>query len=125
MQVDELRAYADHSIRRGCGFGLLAIFTFMVGMAGEPGLALRSGAILITLAAVILTLKGNNAIHRRYNRTELWIMVKPRLADYPADRRQQLIGGILAERYRWHADLGAMLAAAMWLVVGVTWVIAP
>ena len=122
MDVDVIRRYADLSIRRGCGFALLAIFTFMVGMMGDPALAARSGAILTTLAAVILTIKANNAPTRTYSETELWIMVGPQLQGYPADRRQQLIGGILAERYRWHASLGVRLSAAMWLIVAVMWV---
>jgi hypothetical protein len=121
MDIDEIRRVADQSIRRGCGFGLLAIWTFMFGMMGDPGLAARSGAILTTMAVAILWLKANNAPTRSYNETELWIMIGPQLQGYPADRRQQLIGGILAERYRWHANLGVKLAAAMWLVVAVMW----
>jgi hypothetical protein len=121
MDVDVIRRYADQSIRRGCGFALLAIWTFMFGMMGDPGLAARSGAILMTVAALTLNIKANNAPTRAYSDTELWIMIGPQLQGYPADRRQQLIGGILAERYRWHASLGVKLAAAMWLVVAVMW----
>jgi hypothetical protein len=123
MDIDAIHRHADLSIRRGCGFGLLAIWTFMIGMMGEPALAARTGAILVTLAVAILLLKANNALRRPYNDTELWIMIGPKLAGYPAERLQQLIGGALAERYRWHAIIGARMAAAMWLVVGVLWLI--
>jgi hypothetical protein len=124
MDIDEIRRFADQSIRRGCGFGLLAIWTFMFGMMGDPGLAARCGAILMTIAVAVLWLKANNAPTRSYNETELWYMIGPQLQGYPVDRRQQLIGGVLAERYRWHAYLGAKLSGAMWLVVAVMWLAA-
>ena len=125
MDIEELRRYADQSIRRACGFALLAIWTFMFGMMGEPTIAVRSGAILTTLGGAVLLLKANNAPTRRYRRTELWIMIGERLKGYPSDRLQQLIGGILAERYRWHANVAASVAGAMWLIVIVLWALAP
>jgi len=121
MDIDAIHRHADLSICRGCGFGLLAIWTFMVGMMGEPAHAARAGAILVTLAVAILLMKANNALRRPYNDTELWIMIGPKLADYPAERLQKLIGGALAERYRWHAMVGARVAAVMWLVVAALW----
>lgn len=120
MEFDQVRRYADHSIRRGCGFGLLAIFTFMFGLAGAPGIALRSGAVLVTLAAVLLFWRGAKAPARNYRETEVWIMIRD-TPGLPKDRMQRLIGRALAASYFWHARIAAYLALTMWAVSLLIW----
>jgi hypothetical protein len=111
-----IRQCADISIRRGCGFGLLAIVCAMTGMAHEATLALRGGAIMVMVMWLILVAKGVHAPVRRYRDTEVWIMLDKRLDGVPAERLQQAIGGVLRERYLWHAYVFAGVAALMWLM---------
>jgi hypothetical protein len=115
--MDRFEELANLSIRRGCGFALLAIVTAVTGMAGEPLLAVRSAAILTTLMGVILALKAYNAPTRSYRRTELWIMLDRRHSvDLPRERAQELIGGILREAYVRHAEIAGFAALALWML---------
>jgi hypothetical protein len=120
MDPQKFRDCADTSIRRACGFAVLAIFTFMIGLSGEPSIAIRAGAILVTSTAVILYWRGRAAPRRNYRRTEVWLMIKDAPA-LPRDRLQRMIGGALAESYFWHARIAAYVALAMWGVAFVIW----
>ena len=118
MDANRIRDFAETSVRRGCGFGLIEIVTTMVGFSGDPYLAVRCGAILTTLAAVILYWRGQNAPRRNYRDTEVWLMM--RQAPVPAvskDRLQQLIGNALAETYAHYARIAAISALVMWGVL--------
>lgn len=121
MDPEQLRRHADNSIRRACSFAMLAIFTFMFGLAGEPYIAVRAGAILVTLAAVILYWRGTKAPTRNFRETEVWLEVKDTPAPPPKDRLQRLIGQALADSYFWHARIAAHMALAMWLVAILLW----
>ena len=121
MDAEQFRRYADNSIRRACGFAMLAIFTFMIGLAGEPYIAVRAGAILVTLTAVILYWRGTKAPARNYRETEVWLEIKDTPAAQPKERLQRLIGQALADSYFWHARIAAHIALAMWLVAILLW----
>jgi hypothetical protein len=112
MTYDDIRRCAELSVRRGCGFALLAIVTAMVGFAGEPWIAVRVGAIFVLIAAVVLFSKGWTARQRNYRHTEVWLMIEDAPA-LPRDRLQIMIGGALAEVYFSHARLAAYVALAM------------
>ncbi len=113
--MERIRHLADLSIRRACGFGLLAIVTAMVGMASNMALAVKLGAICATLMGVILIIKGMRAPTLDYRRTEVWIMLDRR-HDLPEGRAQQVFGNILRDRYMWHATLTAGAAVVMWTI---------
>ncbi|MBM3489507.1 MAG: hypothetical protein FJX68_03510 [Alphaproteobacteria bacterium] len=113
--IEHIEDCANRSIRRALGFALLAIWTFMVGLSAEAQLAVRAGAILCNLAWLILIAMSWRAPGRPYRRTEVWLMLD-RQHDLPEARAQATIGGILSERYRWHAGLAAGVAGALWLV---------
>ncbi|MBM3486296.1 MAG: hypothetical protein FJX67_06640 [Alphaproteobacteria bacterium] len=113
--MDRVRLYADISIRRGCGFGVLAIACAMAGVAHDAALAIRGGAIMVMIMWVILLVKGLRAPVRNYRDAELWILLDKRLDDVPRERTQQVIGTALRERYLWHAHVTAGVAAAMWI----------
>lgn len=113
--MERLRYYADLSIRRGCGFGLLAIGTAVVGMASDMRLATKAAAIGMTLMVAILLLKAMQAPRRSYKRTELWILID-RKHSFPEARAQEVFGNVLRERYFWHAEVAAIGAAALWLL---------
>jgi hypothetical protein len=111
--MDQIRHYADISIRRACGFGFLAIATTMVGASSELVLSLKIGATSVTLMSIILVLKAMQA--PSYKRTEVWILLNHR-HNLPEKRAQEVFGTILRERYLWHATIAAGLAAVLWVL---------
>jgi hypothetical protein len=113
--MERIRHYADISIRRGCGFGFLAIATAMVGTSSEMLLSAKIGATSLTLMSMILVLKAVQAPGRSYKRTEVWILLNHR-HDLPEPRAQQVFGSILRDRYLWHATVAASIAMALWLL---------
>lgn len=113
--MERIREYADISIRRGCGFGFLAVATAMVGTSSEILLSAKIGAISLTLMSMILLLKALQAPRRSYKRTEVWIMLNQN-HDLPEPRAQQVFGSILRDRYMWHATVAASIALLMWIV---------
>jgi hypothetical protein len=120
--MDRIRQCADLSIRRACGFAMIAIWTATTGLAFDPMMAVRGAAIMLSLMAVVLFLKGYQAPKRDFRRTETWILMDKR-HDLPADRAQQVIGNVLQDRYLWHADVTLIVAGILWvlaIVLGLT-----
>jgi hypothetical protein len=123
MTYDDIRRYAELSVRRGCGFALLAIVTAMVGFSAEPWIAVRSGAVFVLIAAVVLFWKGWTARARNYRHTEVWLMIEDAPA-LPHERLQMMIGGALADVYFHHARLAAYMVVAMCIIglaIGSPW----
>ena len=120
LTVETIRVFADLSIRRGCGFALLGVSCVMFGFAFDLRLAFHAGAVLVGAVAVVLWLKSLFAPRKPYFRTELWIMLpeRPRMGK---PELQRLIGGVLAERYRWHAGAAAALAGALATLAVAIW----
>ncbi|HYD05546.1 MAG TPA: hypothetical protein VEC60_07465 [Reyranella sp.] len=112
MTYDDIRGYAELSVRRGCGFAVLAIVTAMVGFSGEPWIAVRSGAVFVLILAVVLFWRGYAARRRNYKHTEVWLMIENAPA-LPRERLQTMIGGALADVYFAHARLAAYVTLAM------------
>lgn len=106
---------ADLSIRRGCGFGLIAVATTMVGLASDMALATSGAAVMLALMGAILTLKGFRAPQRGYRTTELWLLLE-RDHGLPEAEAQAVIGRILRARYFWHAQWAGGIAAALWML---------
>ena len=115
QSIERIKLYADLSIRRGCGFALLGIATFMVGMSADAVLAFRAGAIMVSLLMAVLLLKGFRAPVRSYKATEVWILLD-KSHGLPETRAQQVFGGILRDRYFWHAEIVAAGALGLWIV---------
>jgi hypothetical protein len=111
--MERIRFMADMSIRRACGFGLIAIATAMTGMSHDVRLAMRGGALMFMIMGAILLWKALRAGATHYRRTEVWILLDGKL-DWPEHRRQELIGNVLRERYMWHAEMTAFVAAILW-----------
>jgi hypothetical protein len=116
MTYDDIRRYAELSVRRGCGFALMAIVTAMVGFSGEPWIAVRSGATFVLIAAVILFWRGWQARRRDYRHTEVWLMIEDMPPALPRERLQTMIGGALADVYFSHARLAAYVALVMCVI---------
>ena len=117
--MNRIRYFADLSIRRACGFGFLAVATMMVGTASNFHLAMRMGAIGVTFMLLVLVMKGLRAPGRRYRDTELWLLLD-RKHGLPESRAQSVMGGILRERYLWHATWTACAAALLWVLAFLT-----
>jgi hypothetical protein len=73
--VDLIRRLAWVSIARGCGFGSLAIFTFMIGFISTPAIAFEAGGFGFLMMAVIMIIKAKNAADIRHTKTEIWVML--------------------------------------------------
>lgn len=96
MQWSRINDMAYLSVLRACAFAGLAIFCFMIGMAGYPLIALKTGAIGMMLSAAVLAWKAQRSPRRYYKRTELWVLLAPE--DRPDPRfAQQLIGFTLRD----------------------------
>ena len=115
MTYDDIRRYAELSVRRGCGFALMAIATAMVGFSSEPWIAVRSGSVFVLIAALVLFWRGWTARARNYRRTEVWLMIEDAPA-LPRERLQDMIGGALADVYFSHARFAAYIALAMCVI---------
>lgn len=110
--MDIIARKAVISVARGCGFGALAIFCLMVGLLGEPAVALRAGGYSMLLMAFILLLKGWRAGEKPYKRTELWLLLEP--AERPQTAiAQQVVGAILRETFLRFAFRAAAVAVAL------------
>lgn len=114
--MDRIQYLANISVRRGCGFAGLAIFTTMFGMAGDPALAIRLGAAMFALMGVILAYMAWRAPHRDYRKTELWIMLD-KGRDLPPGYPPEVLCQVLREVYLRYAELSGAIALAMGLVV--------
>lgn len=115
MTYDDIRRYAELSVRRGCGFALMAIATAMVGFSSEPQIAVRAGAVFVVMAAVVLFWRGWHARSRNYRHTEVWLMIEDSPA-LPRERLQSMIGGALADVYFVHARLASYVALTLCVI---------
>lgn len=101
------------SVRRACGFAVIAICTTMSGLLFDPLLAARTGATLTTVMFLILLYKAREAPRRDHRKTELWILLdrRPELPDAVAGR---VINTVLRDVYMQHAGYTALAALVMW-----------
>lgn len=118
--IQKVRDLAFFSVGRACMFALLAIVTVMSGLITWPGMAMRAGAILLSMATVILIFRAIQAPRRPYKRTEVWILIRKE-AELPAERAQSIISDALGECYWRFADYAAMLALLLWAIAVVFW----
>jgi hypothetical protein len=107
-----IKAKAELSVGRACGFAGLAIGTFMVGLSSDPALAFLSGGLLTLLACCILVLKANLAQSRPYKRTEVWLLLDQAERPMP-EVAQVVIGRALRYVFLNFGLHAAKLAAAM------------
>ena len=123
-EISRIRGFAEISIGRASGFGLLAIATTSFGLIGWPVLAFKLAAVSLTLAATILTLKGEWARSIPYKRTELWLLLE-RSHGLPEPHAQRVIGNILRDTYRRFALYAGVEAVACWCLAFASWLIVP
>jgi hypothetical protein len=111
--MESMRRVAFETVLRACGFGSLAIFCFMVGLSFAPGVAFRTGGVLMMLMTGILFLKAVEARWKPYRRTEMWLYL-PKEDRPPAASAQQLTSAVLRETYLTVAMWTSIVAIAMW-----------
>lgn len=121
MQKIDQTAHA--CVARACGFAMLAIATFMIGLSAEFALALRAGGYSCLLMCFILMAMGWRASSKPYKRTELWLMLEPGERPQPAVA-QAVISTARREAFMDFALRSAWLAAAL-LVMAVFWGLLP
>lgn len=106
---------AEMATARACGFAGLGIVAVMVGLSFDPLLALKSGAILLSMLTAVLHFLALRAPTVPYKRTEVWLMIEA--SDRPPEAvAQRLIGGAVQAAYRRFALYAASGAGAMWLL---------
>lgn len=119
-KIDQL---AHASVARGCGFAMLAIATFMVGLSTEFPLALRAGGYGCLLMCLVLMSMAWRAAEKPYKRTELWLMLEPDDRPQPAVA-QSIIANARREAFLDFALRSAWLALFL-LLLAVFWGLLP
>lgn len=113
--LETIEKLAEFSVARACGFAMLAILVMVLGLSGEPDMALKTGATLSLLTSMILLLKAGLAEAKPYRSTELWLMLKPEERPHEAVA-QRIIALALREAFLRFALYFANGAAAMLIV---------
>lgn len=113
--MDRIQYFADLSVRRAAGFGLLAIALVALGLSFEPELAMRASAILLSLEAAILWQLGQRSHRVHYKRREVWLMLDGKHG-MQENRLQEIISEVMAQTYRTQAQRLAGPAVAAWIV---------
>lgn len=111
--MERLEAMADLVIRRALGFAGLAILLVVLSLSFQLALALRSGAILVTLVWLILLLKLVYVPSQDMRQSEIWLMVAERHSP-DALSMQAAMRNAFANRLRWHADRIGVFAISLW-----------
>jgi hypothetical protein len=112
--MDRIRNLAVLSVRRACGFAVIAICTIMSGLLYDPLLAIRVGAFFISVGLLVLLYKAYEAPRRDHRKTELWLLLG-RDAGMPEASAGRVINNILREVYIEHARYAATIALVLWI----------
>lgn len=113
--LERIEYQAQISVGRACGFAVLAILTFFVGLSADMPQAFRAGGFLTLLTCLVLLIKAQQAPTKPYKHTELWLMLKPGERPEPAIA-QHIIGTVLRETFLRFALHAALIAAVMLLM---------
>lgn len=111
--MERIEQLAVLSVRRACGFAVIAICTAMSGLLYDLSLALHVGALLATIGLAVLLYKTHEAPRRDHRKTELWLLLgrEPGLPEAVAGR---VINAALHDVYKRHAAYAAVVAVALW-----------
>lgn len=117
--MEKINQLAHASVARACGFAMLAIATFMVGLSSQFALALRAGGFGCLLLSLVLIGMSWRAASTPYQRTELWLMLDP--SERPqAAVAQSIISTARREAFLDFALRSAWLATTL-LVMALFW----
>jgi len=122
--MERISYLADLSVRRGCAFAVLGIGTMMIGFSGDPGMALKAGAVLTTLMDVVLLIMARRALSRDHRQTELWCRMGKRHELAVTDERAgEIIRRILHDTLLRYGRITFWAAFGLWLLVLGAWVL--
>ncbi|NFV80717.1 hypothetical protein [Magnetospirillum aberrantis] len=113
--MDRIRYFADVSVRRAAGLGLLGIALVVAALHFDRGLALDALAVLLTLETLTLYQLGRRAHRVPCERREVWVMMDGQhgMGD---GRIQRVVSEIMRETFQVYARRLAGPAAAAWVV---------
>ena len=111
--LERLEAMADLVIRRALGFAGLAIVLVFLSLSFQLTLALRSGAVLVSLLWLIVLLKLAYVPSQDMRQSEIWLMIAERHSP-DALPMQAAMRMAFANRLRWHADRIGAFAMTLW-----------
>jgi len=121
--MEPLDHAADRSIRRALGFTGLAIGTVMLALSYDLPLALRSGADLMALAAVVLLGMAWRSRGTDPRDSETWALFSAMRPEFANTLRrteaQRLLAATLRRRLLWHAERVGAAAVALWALMGL------
>lgn len=108
--MDRIRQFADLSVRRAAGFGLLAIALVVLALHADRSLAMHALAFLLTIEAVTLYCCGLRA--DRMPHRKVWLLM-----DGVGEKRvERMISQIMRETFMAYARRMAGPALAAWVV---------
>lgn len=113
--LGRIRKAADESVARACGFAVLAVGSVMAALSFDALLAAKSGAILTSLMAAVLHVRGERAPTRPFKTTEVYAILDRNLG-VPPVHAQLIVGNALQDSYRRHWTLALWGAGALWAV---------
>lgn len=112
--MDRIRYFADISVRRGAGLGLMAIALTVAAFHFDTALALHVLALLLTAEAAALFGLSRWAHRVPCHRREVWVLLEGQHG--MGDRIQRVIDDIMRETFHAYGRrlLGPVIAA--WVV---------
>lgn len=123
--MDPMEIVTDRCIRRGLGFAGLAIGMVMLSLSFDLPLALRCGADLVALTAVVMMFGAWQAPRRDMRHSEVWATLDDWRPDVLRGRPKQVVleemRAAMRRRLLWHAERLGLVALALWATMGVVW----
>lgn len=113
--MDRIRYFADLSVRRAAGLGLMGIALVVLALHFDRSLALHALAALLSLEALALYLQGRRAHRVPCDRREVWVMLDGQHGMRDS-RVQHIISDIMRETFLAYARRLAGPAAAAWVL---------
>ncbi len=120
--MDRVEYLADLTVKRGCGFALLAIATVMLGLSYDLLLCFKSGAILEALHGSVLAIFAYNAPRWNHRSTELWALLN-KGADLPPNYPPELLLEVLRKTYTRYAEYSGAVALALSIAALCVWIL--
>ncbi|HLO78097.1 MAG TPA: hypothetical protein VK196_16705 [Magnetospirillum sp.] len=113
--MDRIRYFADLSVRRAAGLGLLGIALVVMALHFDRTLSMHALATLLTLEALALFQLGRRAHRVPCQRREVWVLMDGEhgMSD---NRVQRIISEIMRETFLAYARRLSGPAAAAWVL---------
>jgi hypothetical protein len=116
--MDPMEMVTDRCIRRGLGFAGLGIGMVMLSLSFDLPLALRAGADLIAVTAVVMLIIAWYSPRRDMRHSEAWAVLndlRPEIVRGPPKQEvQRRLQEVQRRRLLWHAERLGVLAVGMW-----------